>query len=153
MAKQKKKINKIDSTNLILYIAYGVVTLTAIVFIVLLTFAPFKVTSYDSLQQVEYKEYDNQKDEAYFVLIYDESRPNSNWNLEVVMQYANKARLHSEFLPIYGYDLQEKGNSKLESELGLKGVPALLRIENGSVKNTYTNWADINNTLIDELEK
>ena len=86
MAKQKKKINKIDSTNLILYIAYGVVTLTAIVFIVLLTFAPFKVTSYDSLQQVEYKEYDNQKDEAYFVLIYDESRPNSDWNLEVVMQ-------------------------------------------------------------------
>ena len=68
-------------------------------------------------------------------------------------QYANKARLHSEYLPIYGYDLQEKGNSKLESELGLKGVPALLRIENGSVKNTYTNWADINNTLIDELEK
>ena len=90
MANQKKKINKIDSTNLILYIAYGVVTLSAIVFIVLLTFAPFKVTSYDSLQQVEYKEYDNQKDEAYFVLIYDESRPNSDWNLEVVMQYANK---------------------------------------------------------------
>lgn len=153
MAKIKAKQKKIDTTNLILYIAYGLVTLTAIIFIVLITFVPFKVTSYDNLQQVEYKTYETQDDEAYFVLIYDENRSNSNWNLEVVIQYANKSRLHSEFLPIYGYDLTKKGNSKLESELGLKNVPALLRIENGAVKNTYTNWADINNALIDELEK
>ena len=49
-------------------------------------------------------------------------------------------------------DFREFLQSRLEGELSLKNVPALLHIKNGSVSKTYTNWADIRNTLADAMQ-
>ena len=48
--------------------------------------------------------------------------------------------------------LEKTGNSRLESEQGLKNVPALLHIKSGAISKTYTNWADIRTTLADAME-
>lgn len=150
----KKKINKkqIDTNKLIFTIAYAAVTLIALIFVIVLCAKPFKITSYDDLKQVEYKTYKTQEAEEYYVFVYAESRNGNDWYNDVVVQYANKARTLSNFAPIYGYDLEETGQSRLEGELSLKGVPALLHIKDGSVSKTYTNWADIRNTLADAMK-
>lgn len=151
MSKNKKLNNKIDTTKLIFTISYIVVTLVAVVFVFVLCAKPFKIDKYDDLKQVEYKTYNTQEDEEYYVFVYSESRKGNNWYNDVVIQYANKARTLSNYAPIYGFDLELKQNSKLESELSLKGVPALLHIKSGAVSKTYTNWSDILNTLTDAM--
>ncbi len=153
MAKKKINNNQIDTNKLIFSIAYLAVTLIAIIFVVVLCVKPFKITSFDDLKQVEYKTYKTQEAEEYYVFIYDEERNGSDWYTDIVVQYANKARTLSNYAPIYGYDLEVSGQGRLEGELGLKSVPALLHIKNGSVSKTYTNWADIRNTLSDAMNK
>ena len=153
MAKAKLKNNKIDTNKLIFTIAYTAVTLIALIFVIVLCVKPFKITSYDDLKQVEYKTYKTQEAEEYYVFIYDESRDSNDWYTDIVIQYANKARTLSNYAPIYGYDLEVAGQGKLESELSLKNVPALLHIKNGSISKTYTNWADIRNTLSDLMNQ
>lgn len=153
MSKKKVNKNKIDTNKLIFTIGYAVVTLVAVIFVVVLCAKPFRISSYDDLKQVEYKTYKTQEAEEYYVLIYDESRANSDWYNDVVVQYANKARTLSNYAPIYGYDLEKTGQGRLESELSLKSVPALLHIKSGSVSKTYTTWADIRNTLTDAMDQ
>ena len=77
----------------------------------------------------------------------------NEWYDDIVVQYANKARTLSNYAPIYGYDLEVSGQGRLEGELNLKNVPALLHIKDGSVSKTYTNWSDIRNTLTDAMDK
>lgn len=153
MANVKLNKNKIDTNKLIFTVAYATVTLIALIFVVVLCVKPFKITSYDDLKQVDYKTYKTQEADEYYVFIYDESRAGNDWYTDVVVQYANKARTLSNYAPIYGYDLEVTGQARLESELGLKGVPALLHIKSGAISKTYTNWADIRNTLVDAMDK
>lgn len=153
MAKLKNLNNKLDTTKLIFTISYIVVTLVALIFVFVLCAKPFKISEYDDLKQVEYKTYNTQEAEEYYVFIYDESRNGNDWYSDVVIQYANKARTLSNYAPIYGYDLEKAGLGRLESELSLKGVPALLHIKSGSVSKTYTKWSDIMNTLTDAMNK
>lgn len=153
MAKAKLNKNKIDTNRVIFSTAYLVVTLIALIFIVVVCVKPFKISSYDDLKQVEYKTYKTQEADEYYVFIYADSRTGNDWYKDVVVQYANKARTLSNYLPIYGYDLEKTGSSRLESELGLKNVPALLHIKSGAISKTYTNWADIRNTLADAMDK
>ena len=153
MAKKNIKKNQIDTTRLIFLVGYAVVTLVALVFVVVLCVKPFKMASYDDLKQVDYKDYTEQKAEEYYVFVYSDDSNSNDWYTDVVVQYANKARTLSNYAPIYGYDLEVSGQGRLEGELGLKSVPALLHIKNGSVSKTYTNWADIRNTLSDAMNK
>ena len=151
----KKQINKtqIDANKLIFSIAYLAITLIALIFVVVLCVKPFKITSFDDLKQVEYKTYKTQEVDEYYVFIYSESRNGNEWYDDIVVQYANKARTLSNYAPIYGYDLEVSGQGRLEGELNLKNVPALLHIKDGSVSKTYTNWSDIRNTLTDAMDK
>lgn len=153
MAKQKIKKNQIDTTKLIFLVGYAVVTLVALVFVVVLCVKPFKITSYEDLKQVEYKDYNTQKADEYYVFVYSEEAKTNEWYVDVVVQYANKARTLSNYLPIYGYDYDEAGNSKIQSAANLDGTPALLLIKSGSVSKKYTKWQDIRNTLTDALEQ
>ena len=153
MAKAKKINKKIDSTKLIFTISYAVVTVVALVFVLVLCAKPFKMSNYDDLKQVDYKDYKTQKAEEYYVFVYADSRTGNDWYNDIVIQYANKSRTLSNYAPIYGYDLEATGSSRLESELSLKGVPALLYIKSGSVSKTYTTWADIRNTLADAMNQ
>lgn len=153
MANKKNNKNKLDTNKIIFSAAYLIVTLIALIFIVVLCVKPFKITSYDDLKQVEYKTYKTQEAEEYYVFIYSESRSGNDWYTDIVVQYANKARTLSNYAPIYGYDLEVSGQGRLEGELSLKNVPALLHIKNGSISKTYTNWADIRSTLSDLMEQ
>ncbi|MBE6130656.1 MAG: hypothetical protein E7183_02950 [Erysipelotrichaceae bacterium] len=153
MANSKKLNIKMDTTKLIFTISYVVVTLVALIFVCVLCAKPFKIDSYDDLKQVDYKTYNTQDAEEYYVFIYGDSRKGNDWCKDVVIQYANKARTLSNYAPIYGYDLEKAGLGKLETELSLSNVPALLHFKSGSVNKTYTKWSDIMNTLSDIMNK
>lgn len=151
MAKKNIKKNQIDTTRLIFLVGYAVVTLVALVFVVVLCVKPFKMASYDDLKQVDYKDYTEQKAEEYYVFVYSDDSNSNDWYTDVVVQYANKARTLSNYLPIYGYDFDEAGNSKIQTAASLDGTPALLLIKSGSVNKKYTKWADIRNILTDAM--
>lgn len=153
MANKKIVKKQIDTNKLIFTIAYAAVTIIALIFVLVLCVKPFKITSFDDLKQVEYKTYKTQEVDEYYVFIYDDSRTGNDWYTDIVIQYANKARTLSNYAPIYGYDLEVTGQGRLEGELSLKKVPALLHIKNGSISKTYTNWADIRNTLSDAMNQ
>lgn len=148
--KEQKKFT--DITKLLFTISYIVITLTALVFTLVICAKPFKITDYDDLKQVNLETYNTQKPEEYFVFVYGDDEAANEWYIDLVTQYANKARTTSTVIPMYGYDSSIKSQAALVKNLSLSNVPALLHIKSGNVSKKYTSWADIRNTLAKAIE-
>ena len=146
-----KKMNKTLKFTIIVIIA---VTVFAGIFTWISCGQPWKIESFNEMKHVNYSNYKTQKNEEYFVFIYN---PNQSGSMELeasVSNYANYARLN-KVKKIYAYNYSIDSNSNIKSDISISDdtkVTRLLVIKDGTVNNKYTDWDDINNALKSEIE-
>ena len=150
----KKKININD---LIIYIGFGVITLFAVVFTLVVCAKPFKITKIDNIKEVDYSDYATQSPSEYYVYVYVNDVPRASWYEKIVIEYANYARLNSA-TPIYAYDYYSGQNKQIASSIATtvtvgENVPCLIKIKNGKVDSKYTTWTKFNNELTKAMNK
>lgn len=156
MSKNQQKKSKEFNINLVFKIAYAVVTVFVVGFVLFICTKPFQINTYEEMKQVSYSEYKDKKPETYYVMIYSENFEVSNWYEDIATEYADFVRTHSGMTPIYGYDYDAKGNGKIRNDLNIteentKKVFQLLKIENGTVSEKFADWDDIHNELTDAM--
>jgi hypothetical protein len=150
MAKKQQK-QSYDITRIVFSVSYLVVTLTALIFTLVICAKPFRITEVAHLKQVNMETYNTQNHDEYYVFVYGDNDSENEWYSDLIIQYSNQARTTDTVLPIYGYDSSKKKQGALVTNLSLSDVPALLYIKSGSVNKKITNWADIRNTLTDAM--
>ena len=147
MAKKQQK-QSYDITRIVFSVSYLVVTLTALIFTLVICAKPFRITEVAHLKQVNMETYNTQNHDEYYVFVYGDNDSENEWYSDLIIQYSNQARTTDTVLPIYGYDSSKKKQGALVTNLSLSDVPALLYIKSGSVNKKITN---IRNTLTDAM--
>ena len=157
---------KLNLNSILFLIAFGIITIIALMLIWTSTCRPFKIVKLDDMKQANYDDYLNKKgvkfgdddSESYYVYIYSDDYETNDWYKDIVIEYANYSRTHSSTRPIYAYNLDIKENEKLINDLGTsvtlgKDIPGLVLVKNKSINTKYYTYAKLNNELTDAMNK
>lgn len=141
-----------DIASIIVAVGALVVTLLLIGLLIYNVAKPFKYTKYEDLNPVVYEDYKTQDEEEYYVFVLDNGSKKAPWLENVVVEYANYARTHSNAKSIYLYDYRASGNSAIINDLNISTnasskLPGLFLVKKGSVSTKYLSYAEASNEL------
>ena len=115
MAKKQQK-KSYDLTKIIFSVSFLAVTLTALIFTLVICAKPFRITEVAHLKQVNIETYNTQNHDEYYVFVYGDDDTKNEWYSDLIIQYSNQARTTDTVLPIYGYDSSKKKQGALVSD-------------------------------------
>lgn len=159
MTNNKKNENRnINTTNLLFIIGYIVVTVVVLFFTLWFCAKPFVISDYSEMKQLNYNNYLDAKQDEYYIIIYSDEYYASSLYEDIVVEYANYARTHSDAVKIYAYNYDTKGNDKIKSSLTSStdsDVVRLIKVVTSSSSTSHElesktglkTWKDIHNTL------
>ncbi len=153
---KKNEKQPINTTNLLFTIGYAVITIVVVFFTLWFCAEPFVISNYEEMKQLNYDNYLEAKPDEYYIIIYSDEYHASSMYEDIIVEYANYARTHSDATPIYAYNYDTKGNNKIKSALTTSTDSDIIRLikvvtSNGShsleSKTGLKTWKDIHNTL------
>lgn len=157
MKQTEKKFNFI---TLLFWIAVGIISLLAVFFVLYNVSRPFKVTKIDNMKQTTYETFLNEKgftnsdkDVTYYVYITNNDQEKEGWYNELVIEYANYARTHSDSLPIYHMSYDARVLAKVGTSTSKSDLPGLILIKNKEVSQKYLTYSKLSNELTKAMNK
>ncbi len=163
MSKTNNKVNKVSNfSGIIFLVAIIAITIFLAIFIFINVGKPVTIKDVTKMKHVtveNYKNYDT-KHKEYYVYLYNTKSSKDAELKEVILEYANYARTHSDALPIYVMDYNDKQNEKITDSSNLnfssdtakeRSIPTLIKISSGSKKDTKTTVSTIKTELFQAM--
>lgn len=147
----------------------GIIFLIAIIaitlFLVIYTFVtvgkPFVINDFSDMNQATVEDYKELEDDEYYIIIYNEDSYKHELIKEVVIEYANYARVTAGAKKIYAMNYKENLDISNENHLAIaeknleSNIPTLIKISNNAVvsADTKTTVSTINDVLVKLMKK
>ena len=157
--------NKLGLSMILFYVGLGLIVVAAIVFVWINIGEPFKISSLSEMKQTTYATYLDEKgykaednSNNYYIYIYSTKFKINDWYDDLVIEYANYARTHSDKYPIYGMNYDDAANKDILSVLGTAtkegtDIPGLILIKDKAISKKFYGWTKLNNELTAAMNK